>query len=354
MKKSCCIELIIMKIILVVLFNVIITINVMGQAKPYYTQYVLNNYVLNPALSGIENYTDLKMSYRNQWTGIDGAPVTGYVSIHTPINKTDYKTTATSFDIQGYNPRGNAYWDNYTASPAHHGTGLIILNDKSGFINRWSVSGSYAYHMPLSTKTNLSAGFSAGISSVNLDRSKIVYGDLDPNDPAIGYSSGELNKIKPELGVGLWLYSADYFAGISILNIVMGKNRFVNNNKYGDCFTPNYFFTAGYRFNLGDDFNMIPSVMLQYWKPQLIGEHFNVKLQYRDLMWAGAGFRNSGFVSGYSALFGLNLANTLNMSYSYEVSNSSRLRNYTGNTHEIMIGFILGNKFSESCPRNLW
>lgn len=343
-----------MKKIFVGFIGLFCTLIGFSQAKPYYTQYVLNNYVLNPAISGIENYTDIKMSLRNQWTGITGAPVTGYVSFHTAIGKADYKTTPTSFGIKGYNPRGNEYGSNYEASPAHHGVGLMILNDKAGFINRWSISGSYAYHIPLTETANLSAGINAGISSVNLDRSKIVYGDLNPNDPAIGYSSGELNKIKSELGVGLWLYSQDYFAGISVLNIVMGKNQFVNNNKYGDYFTPNYFITGGYRFNLGDDFNLIPSVMLQYWKPQLIGEHFNMKLQYQDLIWLGAGYRNSDFVSGYSALLGMNLANTINMSYSYEVSTSSRLRNYTGNTHEIMIGFILGNKYSESCPKNLW
>jgi type IX secretion system PorP/SprF family membrane protein len=70
-----------------------------AQQKPYYTQYILNNYILNPALSGIENYTDLKLSYRNQWTGIDGAPVTVYLSAHKPIGKKDYRTTATSFEI---------------------------------------------------------------------------------------------------------------------------------------------------------------------------------------------------------------------------------------------------------------
>lgn len=58
-----------------------------AQQKPYHTQYILNNYILNPALSGIENYTDVKLSYRNQWTGIDGAPVTIYASAHAPIGK---------------------------------------------------------------------------------------------------------------------------------------------------------------------------------------------------------------------------------------------------------------------------
>ena len=36
-----------------------------GQAKSAYTQYVLNNYILNPAVAGIENYTDIKVSTRN-------------------------------------------------------------------------------------------------------------------------------------------------------------------------------------------------------------------------------------------------------------------------------------------------
>ena len=77
-----------------------------SQAKPFYTQYILNNYILNPALSGIENYTDVKLSYRNQWAGIPGHPVTTYFSIHGPLNKKDLRTNATSFQIPGENPRG--------------------------------------------------------------------------------------------------------------------------------------------------------------------------------------------------------------------------------------------------------
>src|SRR6186997_3637755 len=86
-----------------------------SQAKPFYTQYILNNYILNPALSGIENYTDVKMSVRDQWVGLNGAPKTMYFSAHGPIGKKDYKTSATSFNVPGQNPRGNAYWQNYQA-----------------------------------------------------------------------------------------------------------------------------------------------------------------------------------------------------------------------------------------------
>ena len=56
-----------------------------AQQKPVYTQYILNNYIINPAITGIENYTDVKISYRNQWAGIEGAPVTTNLSIQGPV-----------------------------------------------------------------------------------------------------------------------------------------------------------------------------------------------------------------------------------------------------------------------------
>ena len=326
----------------------------LGQAKPSYTQYVLNNYILNPAVTGIENYTDIKLSNRNQWTGINGAPVTNYFSIHAPIGKKDLRTSATSFQVPGRNPRGEQYWEEYTAPEPHHGIGLIALNDKAGYINRWSVSASYAYHRPLSTKTTLSGGFNAGVTSVNLDRSKIDFASLDPNDPAIGYSNGDLRKLKAEVGAGLWLYSSDYFVGLSVQNIVPGKVSFAQTNDYATYYTPNYFLTAGYRLTLSDDLNLIPSAMVQYWEPQLLGIHANAKLQYQDRFWVGGSYRFGDLISGYSGMAGLNISNTFNVSYAYEVATTSRLRAYTNNTHEILIGFIIGNKYGDMCPRNVW
>ena len=325
-----------------------------AQAKPSYTQYVLNNYILNPAVAGIENYTDIKISNRNQWTSLPGAPVSTYLTMHTPIGKSDLRTSATSNAVPGENPRGKQYWEDYTAPEPHHGVGLTIMNDQAGYINRWSLSASYAYHKPIGIKTTLAAGFSAGINSVNLDRSKINWADLDPNDPAVGYTSGELKKIKPEVGAGLWLYSDKYFAGLSVLGIVPGKARFVNNKDYGTFYTPNYFFTAGYRFLLTEEINVIPSVMIQYWQPQLLGVHANAKLQYLDKFWVGGSYRYGDLISGYSGMAGLQIANTVSLSYSYEVASSNRLRAYTGNTHEFLIGFTLGNKYGDNCPRNVW
>src|SRR5204863_9264443 len=109
-----------MKKVLLILLLLNSVCAAVAQQRPHYTQYILNNYILNPALSGIENYTDLKLSYRNQWTGIDGAPVTVYLSAHAPIGKKDYRTSSTSFEVPGENPRGQSYWEDYTAAAPHH------------------------------------------------------------------------------------------------------------------------------------------------------------------------------------------------------------------------------------------
>ena len=162
------------------------------------------------------------------------------------------------------------------------------------------------------------------------------------------------NLKKPEIGAGLWLYGARFYAGVSVLNIIPGKAKFAANNDYATYFTPNYFITAGYKLFLSDQVSLLPSAMLQYWQPELTCIHTNVKLQYMDQFWIGAGYRFADLVGGYNAMVGVNISNTFNISYSYESSTTSRLRTYTGNTHEIMLGFLLGNKYGDSCPRNIW
>ena len=342
-----------MKRIIAILF-VLASVNLNAQQKPYYTQYILNNYILNPALTGIENYTDLKLSYRNQWTGIDGAPVTSYLSVHGPIGKKDFRTTPTSFEMPGENPRGKSFVDEYTAPAPHSGIGLMIINDKTGYINRFSAYATYAYHKAISFKTTLAAGFLGGITNVSLDRSKIQWGTLDPNDPAIGYDNGDLKKLKPEVGAGLWLYSSDFFAGVSVLNIVPNKIKFAANNQYATFFEPQFLATTGYRFFLSDDVSVLPSVMLQFIQPFPVQAHFNIKFQYLDKVWAGLSYRMSDQLGGIAGMAGINVSNTFNLSYAYDVSTNSRLNTYTKNSHEIILGFLINNKYGDTCPRSVW
>ncbi|MEJ0082403.1 MAG: PorP/SprF family type IX secretion system membrane protein [Puia sp.] len=142
-----------------------------AQQQPYYTQYILNNFILNPALAGIQNYWDFKVSYRNQWVGLQGAPTTLYLTINAPLGKTpyDYETPTTVPDVQATQLGAKQYLMEYTAPPAHSGIGFTILNDKTGPLNRIAAYGSYAYHIPVGAKTSLSMGVSVGVQEVNVD-----------------------------------------------------------------------------------------------------------------------------------------------------------------------------------------
>jgi len=321
-----------------------------AQQKPHYTQYILNQYIVNPALTGIENYTDIKASHRHQWVGVQDAPVTTYLTLHTPIDKKDYRTTATSFEMDGENPRGQRYWEEYTAAEPHHGIGLQVINDRTGPLNYFSAYVTYAYHIGISARTSLAAGFGAGLTNIKLDADKLNFGTTQV-DPAV-YTSGVINTIRPDFMAGVYLYSADYFIGLSAQQIIPQKIDFSNNaikTKNGTI-VPHVFATAGYRFLMGENFNFIPSVMVKYINPLPTQVDVNAKLQYQNLVWMGASYRHE---DGFAAMAGLNISNKLNIGYAYDYTTSG-LNIVSKGTHEILVGFILGNKYDDGCPKNVW
>ncbi len=340
-----------MKKLLLVLTCMVFANLAIAQQKPYYTQYILNNYIINPAFAGIENYTDIKFSYRNQWADLEGAPVTSYLTINKPFSKEQVPSTVTTMQTPEENPYLN---DNDLSSvAAHHGGGITFITDKTGYISRTTFGFTYAYHKPVSSQFIVAAGITGGFSNVNLDRTKIVWGSLDPNDPAIGYNSGDLRKVIPEISAGLVLYNSNFFIGASALNVVPGKVNFVKNDIYGDFFQPHVFVQTGYKFFLNDDFFVVPSATLQFINPLPMFVHLNAKMNYKNLAWVGAGYRLKDNLSGLAVMSGVNLGNTVNVSYAYNSTVNARLKTYVGNTHEIVVGFSIGKK-PESCPTNIW
>lgn len=336
-------------LVIVMVLGGMATLPVSAQQKPHYTQYVLNQYIVNPALTGIENYTDLKVSHRHQWVGIQDAPITSYLSVHGPIGKSDYRKTATSFDLKGENPRGKRYWEEYTAPEPHHGIGLQVINDITGPLSNFSLYGTYAYHLALSARTSLSAGFGVGFNRISLNADKLDFGDVTA-DPAV-FTSGILNKTRLDMMAGLYLYSADYFIGVSAQQVVPQKIDFSNGYirpKEGRT-VPHLFGTAGYRFSLGDNFNLIPSLMVKYVDPLPVQVEGNLKLQYLDRLWIGGSYRHK---DGYAGIMGLNVSNIFHVGYSYDYT-TSRLNNFSKGTHEILLGFVIGG-YPDNCPRNVW
>lgn len=326
--------------------------SVQAQQKPHYTQYILNQYILNPALTGIENYVDVKLSHRHQWVGLEGAPVTTYATVHAPLGKQDFRTTATSYRVPGENPRGRSYWQEYTAAEPHHGIGAQVINDRTGPLNSFSAYVTYAYHIGIGVRTSLAAGFGAGITNLSLNGNKLDFGPANPVDPAV-FSSGAINNIKPDFTAGLYVYSADYFIGLSAQQIIpqqlVWTDQEVNRIEDGK-FVPHLFATAGYRFLLTEELNVIPSVLVKYIKPLPVQAEVNAKLQYLDLVWTAVSYR---LKDGFAGMLGVNISNSLNVGYAYDYTTSG-LNAVSRGTHEFMVGCTIGNRYGDWCPKNVW
>lgn len=326
---------------------------VLGQQKPHYTQYILNNYILNPALSGIENYVDVKLSHRHQWVGMQDAPVTTYFTIQGPIGKKDYRTNITSmYEVPGDNPRGNAALEEYEAAPSHHGIGMMIINDRAGAFNNFSAFATYAYHMGISRSTNLSAGIGMGISKMTIDPTKLDFGTVSPSDPSV-FGSEVTGQSNFDVNAGLWLYSARYYIGIAgnqLIPHTLDYSWNLTNVTKGKV-VPHVFATAGYKFFAGEDMSFLPSIMLKSVGPVPMQIDVNLKTQYQDLFWVGASYRNK---YGFAGMAGMNIAKTVTISYAYDYS-TTNINTVSKGTHEILLGFVIGNKYNDdTCPRRIW
>ncbi|MCJ8208936.1 type IX secretion system membrane protein PorP/SprF [Mucilaginibacter sp. RS28] len=323
----------------------LLTVSVYSQQKPQYTQYVFNNYLLNPAVSGIENYLDVKAGYRRQWTGLDGAPVTTYLTANMPIGAKFIDGDATAMPAAGgTNPLSRSYTQEYMAAEPHHGVGLMVVGDRTGPITQTTINATYAYHLGLAPKLNLAVGVSAGINNIGLDRSKIQLGDF-ADDPAIANSN--VSQIKPDLGMGVWLYSADYYVGASAQQLLKQNLYFSTNGAYNQSQTvPHFFFTAGVKLYVTDDITFMPSVLVKVINPVPTTFDINGKLAFRDRFWIGAAYRRNDAVA---AIAGINISSLINVGYSYDFTTSA-LRTVSNGTHEIVIGLLLNNRYKVTCP----
>ncbi|MES2065016.1 MAG: type IX secretion system membrane protein PorP/SprF [Bacteroidota bacterium] len=333
---------------LLIVITIFCLTNVYAQQKPQYTQYIFNNFLLNPAVAGIENYTDVKLGYRSQWTGLEGAPVTAYFSINAPLGSDFTDGDATAFPASGgENPYSRMYTRDYQAAEPHHGIGFTLVTDKAGPIDQTNMAATYAYHLGLAPRLNLAVGVSAGFNHLHLTTSLITLENQD--DPVLRDINN--NQWKPDASVGVWLYSADYYVGVSAQQIIP-QNQYITtaNNSNLSKTVPHYFATVGYKVYLTDDVSLLPSALIKFIQPAPTTFDINMKLSFRDRFWFGGSYRKD---DSFGILAGFNLSSLINVSYSYDATTSA-LRTVSSGSHEIAIGVMLNNRYKLTSPQHGW
>jgi type IX secretion system PorP/SprF family membrane protein len=328
-----------MKRFLLLVFISFITLQfAVAQQKPQYTQYVLNNLLINPAVTGIENYFDLKTGYRSQWTGLQGAPVTSYITGSVPFGSDFVGGDAGALSAgNGANPYSRLFTQTYEAAPPHHGLGFMVISDQAGPISTTNADVTYAYHLGISSTFNLSVGVEGGFNHTSLNTSMLTL--ENPLDPAI--ANGNNSQWKPDLGLGIWGYSSNYYFGISALQLLSQNLYFSTTNSFTQAKTvPQFFITGGFKVFLSDDVSLLPSTLVKFISPLPVTYDVNLKLTFGDRFWVGGAYRNGDAVAG---MFGLNISSLINISYSYDYT-TSELRTVSSGTHEIVIGLMLNNR----------
>jgi type IX secretion system PorP/SprF family membrane protein len=338
-----------MKIFLPLLFISLLSFNIsQAQQRPQYSQYMVNNYMLNPAITGIEDYTDVRLGYRDQWRGIEGAPVTAYLSVHGSLGRDN--NIANPGLLKHKRPTFNQYQSNhnvYKKVRPHHGLGAMIMTDKIGPFHQTEAHVTYAYHILLTENLKLAQGASAGIRQYALNTSMIRLGD--PNDDAIG--SGTITQTRPDFSVGMWLYSDEFYLGASATQLLgyklgFGKSLVLENSQIKQ----HYFVTGGYKFTPTPQIAIIPSVMVKWIRPAPVSVDLNVRATYENRFWTGVSYRHKESVA---VVAGFAVNYMLDIGYAYDTAIAGISR-YGNGSHEIILGLRLRNRFKAHCPQNMW
>jgi len=324
---------------LICLWGIFGTFAAWAQQGPMYTNYHFNGLAFNPAYAGSNEHLTLNLSHRQQWIGLDGAPVTQTLTAHTPLRN------------------------------ERVGVGLSLTNDQIGPGGSTDLAGSYAYRMQVGArkKFKLSIGLQASVANWRGNFSTITVEHSD--DPSF---SRNLSRWLPNFGAGAYLYGEKFYLGLGLPQLLEHDLRKTKADTEG-LFARNYrnlYLSTGAAFPLqGDQLVFRPSLLLQSAgflsdiRTEAVGQNMGAPLSanlgasllFRQLFWAGVSYRTafSGKSSQDSANLWLawSLRNGMRFGAAYDIT-LSKLRTVSSNSFEIMLGYEFDVKVKQvSSPR---
>ena len=273
-----------------------------GQQIPQLTQFMINDYAINPAIAGMNDYYQIKTSIRNQWVGIEDAPKTTLLSI-------------------------------YGKSNDRVGLGGLVFNDQVGPTSRAGANLTYAYHINLSQRIKLSLALSGGFTQFKIDKEN--WNVSNPDDPLL--SGGEIVNLVPDATFGFNIYSEDnWYLGASVPQLLNSELILTddNDNVTLDANLARHINVMGlYNMKINHYWDIQPSILFKSVLEQSQLD-IGMKTIYNDNLWIGMDYRNNGDIS---ALLGFYIQDRYIVGYSYDIPNPE-ISSYTSGSHEFMFG----------------
>lgn len=295
------------------------------ETLPIYTDYLSDNvYLIHPSAAGFRDCSKVRLTARNQWSGVQDAPSLQTLNFHT------------KFGEKG-------------------GLGLIIFNDQNGYHSRQGVQGSYAYHLDLGRfeeYRQLSFGLSIMVVNNKLDETSFEI--PDPVISQIVQSSGYFNA-----DFSMAYHNMDFFGYFTVKNLMLTARNLYSAD-YESLNLRRYLLSLGYYFdyNVGSGVEFEPSVMIQFIErtnEKFVDFNFKV---YKELsnakLWAAFSYRrgfdnvNTQQLSYLTPIVGVNFEKYM-FSYTYTKQTGDILFD-DGSYHQITLGF----NFGCYSPRRFW
>ena len=312
-------------------------VEVFAQQKPLFSQYMLNQYLINPAVAGTAEDYHLNAGFRQQWVGVPDAPQTFYVSGHGHVGK--------EHALLRRRHKNQNTW--------HHGLGFLLSGDRTGPISQYKFGLSYAYDFSITKTLRMSFGLTAGLYNRNLNVQKLKFYEENSTSTEEIISRNNINEFRPDVDAGAWIYHPLFYAGIAANQLLMNPLGSPYNRTNGvNRLTQHYYATAGGLFHPSREIAIIPSFMFRMtqdaWsKPSL---DLNCKVKYQNKVWGGVSYRNNDAIVG---LVGILWDNRYEFGYAYDYTLNSLNINSSG-SHEIMVGYRIVPKAHVMSPSDFW
>ncbi|QDH78749.1 type IX secretion system membrane protein PorP/SprF [Echinicola soli] len=310
------------KLFKIVVFFVIVLGIMEGHAQqlPQFSQYIFNGLHINPGYAGYKEEGYLQSTYRSQWANFPGAP----------------KTMSVTAD--------------FSANEGTMGFGFSFLHDQLGPSKTIGGMLTYAYHIQVGYDGFFGLGISAGITDYGIDYSLLEA--VDEDDDII--HQGIVNVLDPNLNLGLFYHTPNFYAGVSAYNVI--NNKVFEKQGIGRGYQAFHFYlTAGMMVPISDNISFKPSVLAKEVKGAPTNVDLNALFLFYERLWLGGSYRTN--TKAWKSNLPENLSNRnavaliveiyatedFRVGYAYDV-NMNVLQNHRHNSHEISLGYYLSPK----------
>lgn len=321
-----------------------------AQQRMQYTNQVLQGFMQNPALVGVENFSDVRLVYNKQWSGFDGAPSAKGIGFSSQLgNDTNNSIALKTLPLRG---RTNPIQSKNTSTKSKYGTtklgyGAVLFSEGDGTININEIQIMGSMQIPVRTnKLALGVGLGVTQHQFNPENLKLI------NSYDLTFSKQQLNIIKPTIQLGAMYYTNEFFIGFNTKQVVRSKFSydFLSPDKRSELIAHSTL-NAGLRLRSGTDYTFTPSVIFRRVKGAPSTADINIIADYKDLIKLGFMYRTSGDLAG---IIGLIISHKYSVQYSYDITNSN-MRTLYGNTHNLVLSIRFAkNEFGNTKPNNYW